>query len=613
LIEVGQKQVTGLILEVTEKPSYKTKNIIASINQQPMPTQLINLAFWLSNYYSTHLASVIQIMLPRGLQRQRKNQEQKSISKIRKRTKIVFSKEQLSAINIIMAMGSGSVLLHGVTGSGKTNIYIEVTKQILAEGKSVILLVPEIALTSQLFDEFSASFKNIILTHSRQTEAERHQAWQKALENTTPCVIIGPRSALFLPISNIGLVVIDEAHEPSFKQEKAPRYSALRAASVLANLHQAKLILGSATPSIMDYYLAQHSGSLIIKLLKPVKKNTVKPTISLIDMTQRQYFMKHRFLSDKLISSLSETFEHKRQALIFHNRRGTATTTLCKSCGWIATCPETFIPLILHADQHVLCSHLTGKTWPVPTNCPICSETDIIHKGIGTQLIENELHKLFPTINIGRFDSDNKAAETLHRRYHELYSGQIDLIIGTQIVAKGLDLPKLRTVGIVQADTGLNLPDYSAGERTFQLLAQVVGRVGRNHHPTKVIVQSYQPTNPIIADGLSQNYDHFYETNLAERRKANFPPYSFIVKLICIYKTERAAIKNSQQLAYDLRSKLSKDVQILGPAPAFYERQHGTYRWQLILKSSKRQLLLDALKYLPPQNWQFEIDPISLL
>lgn len=613
-IPVGKKSLHGIIVSRVAEPTYATKPVGPIIEATPLPGPLVGLAQWLSTYYSTHPSVVLQTILPRGIAKSRRSLPQKLPPQaLRKRTHFVFTNEQQAALETIRKSSPGSILIHGVTGSGKTAVYIAAAEDAVRAGKSTIILVPEIALTSQLVDQFSQHFDDIILTHSRQTEAERHLAWRDALTSTRPRVVVGPRSALFLPLTNVGLIVIDEAHEPSFKQEQSPRYSALRAASILAREHKAKLILGSATPSVADYYLASASNRPIITMTKPARADTTKPDVTLIDLTKRSHFKHHRFLSDTLIATLSETFAAGKQALIFHNRRGTTASTLCSNCGWVAADPETFVPLTLHADQHVLRSHLTGKTWPVPTHCPECGGADIIHKGIGTKLIESELRKLFPQQIIARFDGDTTADGTVEKRYSELYSGTIDLIIGTQVIAKGLDLPPLRTVGVVQADSGLALPDYGASERVFQLLAQVVGRVGRSQHPTKVIVQSYQPTHPAVVDGLGQDYQHFYQHTLAERRQAGFPPFRYLLKLTTTYKTEAAAVRNAQQLARTLRQHLPHDVKILGPTPAFYERVRDTYRWQIVLQSPKRQYLVDALAHLPPTHWQFELDPISLL
>lgn len=611
-VSVGKKSLSGVVIREVKQPSYETKPITSVIEDTPLPEQLITLALWLSDYYASHLATVLQTLLPRGLQVQRRQRSVDHHTSRRERTKFVFTNDQTRALATIEQMSPGTGLLHGVTGSGKTAVYIEAAKRCLKKGRSAIILVPEIALTSQLVDEFSHHFDDIILTHSRQTEAQRHSAWKDALTSSTPRVAIGPRSALFLPLQRVGLIVIDEAHEPSFKQEQSPRYSALRAASVLATAHKAKLIMGSATPTISEYYLASQSGRPIISMPTPAREIS-KPGITLVDMTKRQNFRQHRFLSDQLIRQLEETFESGNQALIFHNRRGSASTTLCENCGWQAGCPRCFVPLTLHADNHQLRCHICGYRDKVPTSCPECHHTDVIHKGIGTKLIESELRKLYPKKTIMRFDGDSETGESVEEKYKELYDGTIDLIIGTQVIAKGLDLPKLRTVGVIQADSGLSLPDFGASERTFQLLAQVVGRVGRSHHPTTVIVQSYQPTHQAVVDGLNQNYDHFYKATIAVRKYAQFPPFTYLLKLTCIYKTEAAAIKNAQKLAAELRTRIAPTVQILGPTPAFYERQRDTYRWQLILKSPRRSDLVDALQYLPLAHWQSELDPMSLL
>ena len=611
-IEVGKKNRTGVVLKSVSQPRYNTKPIEHVVEANPLPEPLIKLAEWISQYYQTHLGLVWQTVLPSGVEKRRRDRAEVDHTSLRERAKFVLNPTQTAALDQIRKASPGSILLHGITGSGKTAVYIELAKETLAAGKSVIVLTPEIGLTPQIVDEFSQHFSDILLTHSRQTEAERHKTWQRALRAATPFVAIGPRSALFLPLKNIGLIVIDEAHEPSYKQEQSPRYSALRAASILAANQQAKLVLGSATPLVADYYTAQQAERPIVKMLESARQTT-PADIKLVDMTKRQSFKKHRFLSDDLIASLNESLESGHQSLIFHNRRGSASTTLCDECGWQAGCPRCFVPLTLHADAHQLRCHICGLNDRVPTSCPSCGSADIIHKGIGTKLIESELSKLFPGKKIVRFDGDSTEVNSIQANYQDLYSGEIDIIIGTQVVAKGLDLPKLRTVGIVQADAGLSLPDYSSSERTFQLLAQAIGRVGRNEHKTKVIVQSYQPAHPAVTFGLKQDFVGFYEYALRERSRANFPPYTFLLKLTCVYKTEAAAIKNAKKLAAELRSLTPSRVEILGPSPAFYERQHNTYRWQLVLKGPKRSDLIDALKHVPATHWQSELDPMGLI
>lgn len=613
LVEIGKKQIIGVIIRKVNKPIYSTKQIISAIESTPLPQQLVDLSLWISKYYVTPLATVLQTILPRGIQKKRRISTQRANITKRDRTHIVFNLEQSTVIDQLNKYPHGTFLLQGITGSGKTEIYIDIAKKTMAENKSIIILVPEIALTPQLISEFSNHFEDLLLTHSKMTESARHQVWLEALNSRTSRVVIGPRSALFTPLKNIGLIVIDEAHEPSFKQEQSPKYSALRVATMLGRYHESKVIFGSATPSVIDRYLAEQSKIPILSLAKVARAGSLPPTITLIDMTKRENFNNHRFLSKQLISQIDETLKNKKQALIFHNRRGSTSSTLCKDCGWISECPRCYLPMSLHADKHQLLCHICGHSSNIPTSCPTCNGADIIHKGIGTKLIESELRKIFPNANIARFDADNKETEAINNRYGELYGGEIDIAIGTQIIAKGLDLPHLRTVGIIQADAGLSIPDFSSNERTFQLLSQVVGRVGRNEHQTQVIIQSYQPKHPSIVNGIKQDYDSFYKNTIDERKHGLFPPFTHLLKLTCIYKSEAAAIKNSKKLVNELKSKINKDVAILGPTPAFYERQNDTYRWQLVLKSPKREYLIDTIKLVPPTHWQFDLDPTSLL
>jgi primosomal protein N' (replication factor Y) len=612
-IEVGKKNLVGLIMGNVDEPSYATKPIVGIIEETPMPYPLLQLATWLSSYYTTPLATVLQTLLPRGLDKTRRARPQQVHTSSRNRTSIVFNEDQERAITEVMQVPDGTILLQGVTGSGKTEVYKEIARRTVKAGKSVIVLVPEISLTSQIIGEFLHDFPDVIVTHSHMTEAERHTAWKRVLESSLPQLVIGPRSALFMPVPNVGAVIIDESHEPSYKQEQAPRYSAIRAATMLGKFSGARVILGSATPSITDRFLAEAAQRPIIRLDRSARTNAQAPVVTVVDMTKRESFKHHRFVSDQLIASIEKNLEAKKQTLIFHNRRGSAATTLCENCGWTALCPNCFVPLTLHADTYNLSCHMCGHQEKVPTHCPVCQSADIIHKGIGTKLIESELHKLFPKARVARFDSDNKTDETVNSLYDDLYKGVIDIAIGTQVVAKGLDLPNLRTVGVIQADSGLSLPDYAASERAFQLLAQVIGRVGRDEHASEVVVQTYQPTHPAVQFGLAQDYESFYPYALTLRKKSYFPPYTYLLKLTTVYKTEQAAVRAARTLARELKNVLNPDVRLLGPTPAFYERQHDTYRWQLILKSPKREYLIDALKHVPPTHWQTELDPQSLL
>ena len=610
---VGKATVPGIVLNSITKPSFVTKPLGELLETELLPESLMRLHAWIASYYGAHEVATWQTILPRGVGKKRRKVKTPLLSHQRDRTKIVLNKQQKQAVETILSKPAGTSLLHGVTGSGKTQIYIELAKKTIADGRSVIILVPEIALTSQIIAEFIPHFPDLVVSHSRQTEAERHLIWQSLLHAQTPQVVIGPRSALFSPLRDIGLIVIDECHEPSFKQEQSPRYSALRVASTLARLSDARLVMGSATPAVADYYLAEQTHAPIITLTQLARKNTVSPHVELIDMTKKAYFTRHAYLSNTLLGTIEKTLQTGHQALIFHNRRGSAPTTLCDNCGWSAICPRCYVPLTLHADQFALRCHICNHTERVPTACPECRNASVIHKGIGTKRIAEDLAKLFPAARIARFDGDSESTETLDTHYQKLYDGETNTIAGPHVMAKGLDQPHLRTAGVVHADSGLSLPDYSSSERVFQLLAQVSGRVGRNEHASSVIVQSYQPTHPSVQFGIQKDYEGFYDFTIQERKRAQFPPFTYLLKLTCIYKTETAAIRAAQELARLLKPHLPSGAQILGPAPAFYERTRDTYRWQLIIKSPSRTGVLELTRYIPPARWQFDIDPASLL
>jgi primosomal protein N' (replication factor Y) len=447
------------------------------------------------------------------------------------------------------------------------------------------------------------------------TEAERARAWTDVLATDDPVVIIGPRSALFMPVKNLGLIVIDECHEPSYKQEKSPRYNALRAASVLAEETQSRLILGSATPLIADYYTAKKLGRPIIKMTKLARPGAKQPTTRIIDLTKRENFSSEsKIFSRQLLSAMKETLTNEKQILLFHNRRGSATTTLCENCSWIANCPNCFLPLTLHADRFEIRCHICGYHEKPPTKCPECGNTEIIHRGIGTKRIEEEILKIFPDKTVRRFDGDTLRGEAVHDVFAELKNGQIDIIIGTQQIVKGLDLPNLRLVGIVQADAGLVLPDFSATERTFQLIAQACGRVGRGKDSTSVVIQTFQPEAPAVQFGAVRDYDSFYKYEISHRQRGHFPPFTHLLKLICSYKTEKSAVRAARKLTQEILAlHVDSNIYVLGPTPAFYERARGLYRWQIVARSSSRAELAEIAKKVPLAKWQVELDPNSLI
>ena len=616
-IEVGKRHFVGVVIAKVTRPDFDVKPIARLLFKKALPSGLLYLHQWMSAFYDTHHGTVWQTLLPEGLN---KNRREKVVEKStqqfnrgNRRTSFVLNGDQLSAIEQLVQMKSGTAILHGITGSGKTEVYKAMVLESMRRGLSSVVLVPEIALTAQLVREFQNDFDRVIVTHSSMTPSQRFSVWKQVLDSNQPIVVIGPRSALFMPVKKLGLVVIDECHEPSYKQDKSPRYNTLRAAAILTNFHKARLILGSATPSVVDYHIATTLGRPIIEINQLARRDAKKPKVTVIDITKRNNTTSRSSLfSKQLLSAIEKTMEQHQQVLLFHNRRGSASVTLCADCGWMATCPHCALPLTLHNDTFELRCHLCGYRTKPPTSCPECHGSDINHRGIGTKRIEEEVRRLFPDANIKRFDGDTERGQAVQDIFEELHSGKINIIIGTQTIAKGLDLPNLRLVGIVQADAGLALPDFSAPERTFQLIAQASGRVGRGAEATEVIIQTYQPDHRAVQYGASQDYARFYESEIKERARGHFPPFTHLLKLTCVYKTEKGAVNAAKKLAREL-ADVGEDIKILGPAPAFYEYIRGTYRWQIVIRAADRESLVAIAKKVPQARWHVELDPVSLL
>lgn len=611
-IPLGRQSTIGIVVKNTTRPDFDTKSITKIIYEQPLPKKLVDALFWLSSYYRCPLSTVIQAALPRGITKNRRGKlpEAPNITPIDN----PLNSAQRVAIRAIEENPANTILLHGITGSGKTNIYIELCARTLAKNQSVILLVPEIALTSQLVRNFQQHFKNITLLHSNLTESLRHQLWEKILTDSQPQVIIGPRSALFAPVQDLGLIIIDEAHEPAYHQEQNPKYSASLLAGKLA-----KTVLGTATPLISDYYLCK-SHNAIVEINQLAIESSKHTSISVIDLKDHSDFTKSRILSNQLIESIKASLANHTQSMLFHNRRGTAPMTICDKCGWQALCPNCFLPLVLHADAFQIRCHTCARNFPVPTACPECKNASIHHKGFGTKLIEDELHRLFPSAKIARFDMDTDDDLKLTKIYDEVYRGDYDIIVGTQMIAKGFDFPRLTTLGIIQADAGLSLPDFSSEERTFQLITQVIGRAKRGHQNSNIFIQSFQPDHPIISLASQSDYASFYNYLVQKRQQSKLPPYSFLLKLSVTYKTETATVKNIRTL-YKKVIQTTKQLQIpenrivvSPPMPAFHERTSTGYTWQLVIKAKSRQNLLDIFDHLPKNNYlHYDFDPISLL
>lgn len=630
LIPIGARQVIGIVLKKVPKVAFPTKPIIRELLPVPLPAHLLKALLWLSDYYLSPLPATANLVIPAGLTargaltpylhplnppkmpaKASQSPAPAFSGKTLKLPLIPLNTAQKTALRSLQEAPGTTRLLRGVTGSGKTNIYLKLAADTLRAQTSAILLVPEIALTSQLVRIFEQTFgSRVVLIHSQQTMAERRTTWLKLLHTPEPLIVIGPRSALLSPLHHLGLIMIDEAHESAYYQENTPRYSALRLASFIASNRKIPCLLGTATPNIVDYRLAKQRHTLI-ELSTKAKTTALAPEIKTVDLRDKANFRKNRYFSDQLLAEITQNLQNHHQTLIFHNRRGSAPMTICENCGWQALCPECYLPMTLHADGYLLTCHICGHEEKVPSQCPSCHHPEVIHKGFGTKLLETELGRLFPEAKIARFDGDNKRNQSLADLYQQVKSGQIDLLIGTQTLARGLDLPHLATVGIIQADAGLALPDFAAEERNFELLTQVIGRVGRGHlDRASVVVQTFQPDHPGIQAVLAADYPAFAQYLLRQRQKQSLPPFTYLAKLSATYKTEKTALTKIRQAHADLC--VSPDLQLSPPEPAFHEHTSRGFTWQIVLKSTSRAALRNAL--LPYQDkFSIVLDPPSLL
>lgn len=609
-VSLRKQKVLGIVIRQASKPSFPTKEVEKVFPLNPLPQPLLDLLDWIRSYYPSPLGSIVQLFLPKSL-------SQKHLilpplaADLSTSTLPLLTDEQLSALKKMQQ--AGSYLLHGETGTGKTRVYIELAKQAAKQGRSAIILTPEIGLTSQLVKDFQAVFQEqVVLIHSRLSDVARQQAYVRALQSSQPLVVIGPRSALFCPLQQVGLIVIDEAHEPAYKQEQAPHYHTTRVAARLGQLHNCQVVLGSATPLVTDYFLAEQKKRPIIRMQRLARNHVVdKRIVELVDLTERSQFTRHPYLSLKLLTAIETTLANKEQILLFLNRRGTARVVFCEQCGWQATCPHCDIPLVYHADSHLMRCHTCNFSAPAFNNCPECDNASIIFKSVGTKAVIEEVQKLFPRASVQRFDTDNKASERIEQNYEKIRAGAVDILVGTQTLAKGLDLPKLGLVGIIVADTSLYIPDFNAQERTYQLLMQVLGRVGRGHRSSKAVIQTYDPKSALLGAILKKDWSIFYQTELAERKTFLFPPFCYLLKLSCRRASQKSAERAAESLAATIKQRGEK-LSVEGPTPSFHEKVAGKYQWQLIIKAKQRGELLDVIRNLPA-GWTYDIDPINLL
>ncbi len=542
------------------------------------------------------------------------------------------------------------LLLHGVTGSGKTEIYLRAVQETLALGRQAIVLVPEIALTPQTVQRFAGRFPGQVgLVHSGLSTGERFDTWRRARLGELK-LVVGPRSALFTPFPNLGLIVVDECHDDTYYQsESAPHYHAREVAASYARLANAICLLGSATPNLVTVYYSRQGACQYLHLPERIlaHRSTVQaqmerlsrsrgepaapashyhplegqaetidlPPVHVIDMREELKAGNHSIFSQALQQALAQVLERKQQAILFLNRRGSATYIFCRDCGHTMRCPRCDIPLTFHEAQGLLLCHYCNYQRKMPKTCPACGGTRIRQYGTGTQKVESELQSLFPSARTLRWDYETTRKKGAHNAILAHFSAQhADVLIGTQMLAKGMDLPLVTLVGAVLADVGLNLPDYRANERTFQVLTQVAGRAGRSPLGGQVILQTFQPEHYVIRAAAGHNFQSFYDQELAYRRQLGYPPFNELVRLEYRNYDPRKAEQAARDLAAQVQGWLEqagrRSTRIIGPAPCFFSRLSGIYRWQLVLCGPDPASLLRGRNL---GDWRLEVNPPSLL
>jgi primosomal protein N' (replication factor Y) len=537
-------------------------------------------------------------------------------------------------------------LLHGVTGSGKTEIYILAAQEAIRRGKQAIILVPEIALTPQIVRRFLARFPGQVgLVHSRLSDGERYDTWQRARAGRLK-VIIGPRSALFAPLPNTGFIAVDECHDGSYYQSEPPFYHAVNAAMAYARLCGAVCVLGSATPPIVfrqqatltpgpfaKHPLGAPTGRgegvkelHLLELPERIEHRSL-PTVQVVDMREELKAGNRGIFSQSLVDGLNEVLKKGQQAILFLNRRGTATYVFCRECGYVVKCPQCETPLTLHIEKsdsaqastsqlsNMLTCHRCGYHRQFPKTCPNCGGNQIRAYGLGTEKVEAELQALFPSARTLRWDWETTRRKDAHEIILSHFTAhRADVLIGTQMLAKGLDLPLVTLVGIVLADVGLNLPDPFAAERTFDVLTQVAGRAGRSSLGGRVVLQTFQPENYVIQTASQHDYAAFYARELEYRRQLGYPPFGRLVRMeyrsLDAAKAEAEARRVAERLSTDIKTDKRIETDLIGPVPCFFEKVGGWYRWQIVVRGPDPASLLRGKAL---ADWRLEVDPVSLL
>lgn len=537
-----------------------------------------------------------------------------------KKQQIELTDDQQQVVHAVMpaieAAKYQGFLLKGVTGSGKTQVYIELTEKVRAAGRRVIVLVPEIALTGQVVMAFKAYFPDdLVVVHSRLSLAERNDAILR-VRRAEAGIIIGARSALFTPAEDIGLIILDEEQDMSYKQDESPRYHARVVAEEIAKANDAVLLLGSATPSLESYYRAKTGEFTLLNMPRRIGDMPL-PVVHCVDMRQELHMGNRHIISRALQELIERTIAHRQQVIIMLNRRGFSTFVMCRSCGEVIRCRYCGLPLVYHKNGQLKCHHCDVQE-PVPDICPKCGSRYIKYFGSGTEKLEQELRELVPSARVIRMDRDTTTSKFAHQEILESFRrGEYDILLGTQMVAKGHDIPNVTAVGVISADSSLNMPDFRAAERCFMLITQTAGRAGRHEQRGEVVIQTYNPTHYAVACGIRQDYEGFFQKELALRKELFYPPFSRLVKLLYQDEDETKARDRAMALvkAFELHFAGQRGHQIIGPAPAVIACFRGIYRFVVLIKTMDLAAVHDFLKEEKLHlraDVAIDIDPITM-
>jgi primosomal protein N' (replication factor Y) (superfamily II helicase) len=625
-VPFGKRIVTGFVYALQEAPAVvQLKPIEGLVDEEPvLPAILVELAGFVASHYVVPLDEVVRAIVPprvravirRRVKRRRQSRILRSAGETPPSVRVQLEPAQDAArerIAVSLARHEGDVfLLHGVTGSGKTEVYLSLLDDVITRGGQALVLVPEIALTPQTVGRFSARFPGrLAVLHSALTEAERAAEWWRIRQGEAD-IVVGPRAAVFAPLPRLRLILIDEEESSAFKQERIPRYHAPTVARWLGRRAQSVVVLGSATPSVVSYTAALEGREHLLELAHRAQGRALPP-VTIVDM-RKEIAAEHRSpLSRELQVAIGASLSRQEQSILFLNRRGLATFVMCRDCGQVRECPHCSVALVYHASLNRLQCHYCASSEPMPRRCPACGSRYIKSFGIGTERVEQDVRKLFPTARVLRLDRDvMKTPDAADLIFDQMQSGTADILVGTQMVAKGLDLPRVTTVGVVNADTGLHFPDYRSSERTFSLLTQVAGRAGRGTRASQVFIQTYTPEHPAIRHARYHDYRAFYREELEIRRTYRFPPFAELILATYEHRDEARAEREARTAAEHLSATIALlklgDIDVLGPSPAFVYRLKDEFRFEVTLKGRDLHRLADGLPR--GRGWSLDVDPM---